>query len=267
RDVVRPPHADEGPLVQGVFLVRPLVADRLDQGRDVVRVAGDDLDEAVLARDQDLVVDAAGVRLAEAELAPLGEEALGTGEPFVELLLVLIAGRRAVDHHGGAFQRLAGVVAHLVPHLLELAAHVLVDGELGAALDQVADARTVAGERRALVEGDFVNAQAVPEVGEQPQQRLTDRARAHHVDNPLHGCPSLEKRMRLNVASCRWTEEAEKARWKSSIEVEENLPSAARVCSPPCAQRNLARRPRRARWRRGPGWSSPPISAGWRGSL
>ena len=52
-----------------------VVGERLDQGRDVVRVAGDDLDEAVLAGHERLVVDAAGVGLAEAELAALGEEA------------------------------------------------------------------------------------------------------------------------------------------------------------------------------------------------
>ncbi len=175
--------------MQGVLLVVPLVADRLDQGRDVVGVAADDLDEAVLAGDEGLVVDAAGVRLAEAELAPLGEEALGTGEAFVILLLVLVARRGAVDDHGGPFQGLPAVEAHLVPQPFELAADILVHRELGATVDQVAQPGPVGRERRPLVEGDFVDPHAVSEVREQAEQRLADRARAHDMDNPLHGCP------------------------------------------------------------------------------
>jgi len=64
--------ADEGASLERVAAVR-LPAQRLDQGGDVVGVAGDDLDEAILAGHQRLVVDAPRVRLAEAELAPLGE--------------------------------------------------------------------------------------------------------------------------------------------------------------------------------------------------
>src|SRR5436305_11022522 len=136
RDVVRPPHADEGAPLQAE-VPAAVVADGLDQGRDVVGVAGDDLDEAVLAGHQDLLIDAAGVGLAEAELAPLGEEALGAGQVLVHLLLVLVAGPRAVDDHGGPLQGFLGLETHLVPQLLELLPHVLVDRQLGATPDEV----------------------------------------------------------------------------------------------------------------------------------
>ncbi len=57
-DVVGPAHADEAPVEQVRGL--PVEADRADQHRDVVGVAGDDLQEPVLAADQGLVVDARG---------------------------------------------------------------------------------------------------------------------------------------------------------------------------------------------------------------
>src|ERR1035438_7220092 len=50
RDVVRAPHADE--LRSLHHQIVPRHAERLDQDREVVRVARDDLQEAVLARDE-----------------------------------------------------------------------------------------------------------------------------------------------------------------------------------------------------------------------
>jgi hypothetical protein len=73
----------------------------MDEDRKVVRVAGDDLEELILPAPQRAVVDPAGVRLAEAELAALGDEsARVVRELAVELVLVgdADAGRRAVDH-------------------------------------------------------------------------------------------------------------------------------------------------------------------------
>ena len=64
---------------------------------------------------------------------------------------------------------------------------VLVDRQLGAALDQVVQLGAVGGERRPLVEGDLVDSHPVPEVGEETEQGLANRARAHDVDDLLHG--------------------------------------------------------------------------------
>src|SRR5215218_8236410 len=73
--------------------------------------------------------------------------------------------------------------------LLELIPDVVVHGELGAALHQVPQTGPVGGQRRPLVEGDLVDPHPVPEVGEKADQRLSDRARAHDMDNPLHAFP------------------------------------------------------------------------------
>ncbi len=158
----------------------------LDQGGDVVGVAGDDLHEAVLAGHQRLVVDAARVGLAEAELAALGEEAGGALEAVVDLALVLVAGRRAVDDYARPRQGLTGLEAHLVTQILEGALGVRVYRQLRPAAHQMLDSRPVRDQRRALVEGDLVDPQIVLEVGEQADQRLADRAGSHDVDDATH---------------------------------------------------------------------------------
>ena len=133
------------------------------------------------------LVDAAGVGLAEAELAPLGEEPLGAAQALVVLLLVLVARRCAVDDHGGPLQGLPGLEAHLVPQLLELRADVVVHRQVRAALDQVVELGPVGGERRPFVEGDFVDSHAVAEIGEETEHGLANRARAHDVRHLLPG--------------------------------------------------------------------------------
>jgi hypothetical protein len=162
------------------------VADRLDESGDVVRVAGDDLDEAVLAGHEHLFIDAASVRLAEIVFAPLGEEALGAAEVLVEFLLVLVARRRAVDDHGGPLEGLLRLEAHLMAQFLELRADVVVHRQMRAALDQVVELGPIGRERRPLVEGDFIDSHALTEVGEETEQGLADRARAHDVDDLFH---------------------------------------------------------------------------------
>src|ERR1043165_1639647 len=129
-DVVRAAHADEAaareahlPVTQGKGL---------EEHGDVVRVAGDDLDEAVVGA-LHLVVDAARVRLAEAELGALREEALRPAAALVVLGLVVVARRRAVDDDGGAIERLFGGEGDAVAEAVELVAGGLVDDELAAA--------------------------------------------------------------------------------------------------------------------------------------
>ena len=68
-DVVGAADAEEAAVDQvvGPVLVHP---ERLDEDGDVVGVAGHDLEKAVLAVHQCLVVDPPGVHLAESELDP-----------------------------------------------------------------------------------------------------------------------------------------------------------------------------------------------------
>ena len=110
-----------------------VVGEGLDQGGNVVRVARHDLEEAVVARNQRLVVDATRVGLAEPQLAALGDKALGAVEVAVVLLLHLVSGRGAVQDHGGALERFTRLVADLVTQRLEGGFLMAVDRELRAA--------------------------------------------------------------------------------------------------------------------------------------
>src|SRR5688500_910190 len=205
RHVVRAPHADEDGALEAEVAVA-LVADGANQRGDVVGVARDHLQETVLLGLQRLVVDAARVRLAEPELAALRDEAARAGEPEVALLLVLVSRRRAVHDHRGALERLLHGVAHLVAEALELVHALGVGRQLGAARHQVVDLGAVAGQRSAFVEGDLVDAQLVPEVREQPDQGLADRAGAHDVDDFLHRSLARScrgRRGRVRIASGR----------------------------------------------------------------
>ena len=88
----------------------------------------------------------------------------------------------------------AGLVRHLVPEGLEVGDLVGVDGELRAARHEVVDLGALGGHRRALVEGDLVDAEVLAEVGEEADQRLSDRARADDVDDLLHRCSPVSRR-------------------------------------------------------------------------
>ena len=77
-------------------------------------------DEAVVRIDG-LVVDAAGVRLAEAELGSLCQEAARALEPIVIPGLHGVAGGGAVDDHGGAGQSLLVLEGDAVSEGFELA--------------------------------------------------------------------------------------------------------------------------------------------------
>ena len=94
-------------------------------------VAGNDLDEAILARNERFLVDPDCVGLPEAVLAALRQETFRARELFVDLL-VLVAGGGAVDDDRRPFERLHRVVGNLVAERLEVGDRVRVDGE-GAA--------------------------------------------------------------------------------------------------------------------------------------
>ena len=181
-DVVRPAHADEA---AGLEAHLPAAQGQgLEEDGDVVRVAGDDLHETLVGA-LHLVVDAARVRLAEAELGALGEESLRPAAALVVLGLVFVAGRRAVDDDGGPVERLLGGEGDAVAEPVELVARMLVDDELSAAPDQMLDHGVVFRFRSALVERDLVDAPLRLEIGEESDERLADGSRTNDVDDCL----------------------------------------------------------------------------------
>jgi hypothetical protein len=184
RDVVRPSHADEpSGLEHGLTVVRP---ERLDEGRDVVGIAGDDLDETVFPGNERLLVDPDREGLSEPELAALRDVPVGAVDRLVELL-VLVARGRAVDDDGRALERFARIEGDLVAERLEVFGLVGVHGEVSAAAHQVVDFGALRRHRRPLVEGDLVDSEVALEVGEEADQRLADRAGSDDVYDLAHG--------------------------------------------------------------------------------
>src|SRR5437763_1783245 len=98
-DVVRPAHADEAAGIEIRLAVFP--TDGFEQNGDVVRVARDDLNEAIVGRDH-LVVDSARVGLTESELRTLRKVTARSLAALVVLVLVFQASRSAVDNNRGA---------------------------------------------------------------------------------------------------------------------------------------------------------------------
>jgi hypothetical protein len=151
-----------------------------------VRVARHDVEVAVVGVAEGLVVDPAGVHLAEAELRPLGHEPDRPGGRLVVLGLHLVADGRAVDHHRCAFDGLTGLVLRDVPELLEVIAPFGVDGQHGSTPLEVPDLAPLGQQWRPLVEGDLVDPEVVAVIGQQPDERLTDRPGTDDVDDPRH---------------------------------------------------------------------------------
>src|SRR6185436_2279151 len=112
RDVVRAAHADEAAGFEIDLSV--LRRERLDEHGDVVRVAGDDLHEALVDA-LHFLVDPARVRLPESEFRSLREETLRTPDAIVVLRFVVVAGWRAVDDDGGALERFFRRVGDAMP--------------------------------------------------------------------------------------------------------------------------------------------------------
>ena len=167
----------------------------LDEDREVVRVARDDLEELVLAGDESGVVDPARIHLSEAELGALCEEAARPLERLVDLLLVVVPGGRAVEDDRRALERFLSGVGDLVAEGLEVRRLVLVGREVRAALHEVVDLRALGLHRRALVERDLVDPEVLLEVREETDQRLADRAGPDDVNDVLHsGAPGGGRR-------------------------------------------------------------------------
>ena len=122
-----------------------------------MRVTANDLDEIVLAFDQRLIIDTAGVHLAETVFAALGDESTAvTGVFIVESFLVFIAHGGTVDNDAGSLNGFFGFEGRFHSHVGKLMPAVFVDTELGAFTPQHMDFRTIGDQGRALVERDFV---------------------------------------------------------------------------------------------------------------
>ncbi len=102
--VVGATHTDEASFFEVIFLFKAQ-SDRVDEHREIMGIAADDLNEIVLPFNQGFVVDAAGVHLTEAVFASLGNEAPAiAGVLVVNLFLVFVTHRSAVDNDAGPFE-------------------------------------------------------------------------------------------------------------------------------------------------------------------
>src|SRR5690606_39174368 len=207
---------------------------RLDQHRDVVRVARDDVQVAVVSPHQGRVVDAPGVHLPEPELGALGHEPDRVLQALIDLFFVLVADGGAVDHDRRPLQRLQRLVLGAVAQFLERLPLVGVDRQGRSPADQVVDFGALGDERGPLVEGHLVDAEVLPMVGEQADQRLPDRAGSYDVDDVGHGSAPATWRDRKGTGwSSQLTIQSRTLQapqnWASSV-----LPTNARVeASPP----------------------------------
>src|SRR6266702_5312848 len=113
-DIAGAPHADKAAFDQ---VIRYFVMEGKGFSKDsqVVGIATDHLDEAVLARHQRLIVDATRIRLAKARLTPLGEKPLG-GRHMLEPVNLMLIGHAvwcAINDHGGLIQGLLNLISGL----------------------------------------------------------------------------------------------------------------------------------------------------------
>ena len=187
RDVVGAADADEPPVDE---VRRAAVGERdgVHEDRHVVRVAGDDLQELVGVAVERGVVDPARVRLAEAELRPLGDEAEGVVlEAFVVVDLVLgaDAGGGAIDDDRRAVESLVRFELGMEADLAEGVEGLGIGDEARAAADEVRDLGAVGQQRGALVERDFVDSELVLERDEKADERFADGAGAYDVHDLL----------------------------------------------------------------------------------
>lgn len=154
-------------------------------------VAGNDLEESVVVRDEGFVVDTPCVHLPESEFGALRHETNRAFGIVVKLVFHLVADGRAVNDDRSPFDGLFGLVLRGVAQLLEGRTTVVVDGEDGATTDQVGNLCLLGDERGPLVEGDFVDTEVPLVVGKQADERFTDGPGAHHV-NDFHEFPPKE---------------------------------------------------------------------------
>src|SRR4029450_8775931 len=101
-------------------------------------ITTDHLHEAILTRYKRLVVDTAGVHLAKAGLAALGNKALHPGQMLVPIAFVGESQsiRGTIDHYRSLGQRLLGRVSRLQAQLFEVGAFFCINGQLSPTAHQ-----------------------------------------------------------------------------------------------------------------------------------
>src|SRR5258706_6005493 len=144
------------------------------------------LDNSVLVAIQCFIIDAMGVHFTEAKFTSLGDEAAAVvGVMLVILFLVLIAGRRTVDHHTGALDRLLRFIKWRNAEIAELSPMFLLDAKFCAMADQRGHLGTVGHQWRALVKSDFIDAKRFAKTRQQTNQRFADGSGADYMDDVL----------------------------------------------------------------------------------
>src|SRR5215467_2721713 len=104
-------------------------------------IATDYLRKAILTRHERLVVDAAGVHLAKASLAALGNKTLRPGQLLVPVTFVgeSQAIRGTIDYHCGLGQSLLSRVGRLQTQLFEVRTFFSLNGQSCPPAHQVSD--------------------------------------------------------------------------------------------------------------------------------
>src|SRR5262249_35931675 len=104
-------------------------------------IATDHLHEAILTRHERLIVDAAGIHLAKARLAALGNKALGPGQLLVPVTFVGESQsiRGTIDHYRSLGSGLLGRVDMLQAQLFEIGAFFSINGQSSPPAHQVGD--------------------------------------------------------------------------------------------------------------------------------
>lgn len=172
--VVGATHTDEASFFEVIFLFKAQ-SDRVDEHREIMGIAADDLNEIVLPFNQGFVVDAAGVHLTEAVFASLGNEAPAiAGVLVVNLFLVFVTHRSAVDNDAGPFDRFFGLEAWLHAHVDKLVPTLLVDAKLRALAAGYDDLGAIGDKRCALVKRNFVDAELFSERRKYADKRFSD---------------------------------------------------------------------------------------------
>ena len=157
-DIAGPAHAHECATLQVVLLFRTQ-CNRVHQRGQVVRVAADYLKKFVLAGAQRLIVDAARIHFAETKLTSLGNETVSVVTVAqIELLLIFVTGRRAINHHRGSVDGFQRVVGRFHAHRGELCRCLRVDGQSRAFTLQREHFRFICQQGSALVEGHLRDA-------------------------------------------------------------------------------------------------------------
>src|SRR5262249_33307211 len=150
-------------------------------------IATHDLQETIRVWHERAIVNAASVHLAKAELAALGNKAMGLGELLILGALVGQAEpiRGTVDHHARLFKGFLRRVRGLYTEFFKGTQLVWINGQPGTPAHEVVDLRAVLETRAMLVKRNLVNCQRLLGIQEQTDERLTDGPGAHNVQRTL----------------------------------------------------------------------------------